>query len=83
MEEVQGGVPIILKVVGDVPGLQNAGVMWAEEFTRFLTKFGFAQSIVGRRLFFMYNEEGQALLLESPVDDYKLVVQFWGVGREV
>ena len=50
-EETQGGVPMIPRVVGNVPGLQNAGLMWAEVPTRFLKGFGFKQSIVDRRLF--------------------------------
>ena len=33
-----------LQVVGNVPGLQNAGEMWAEEFTGFLLDFGSTQS---------------------------------------
>ena len=64
-----------LRVVGNAPGLQNAGVMWAEEFTRFLKKTGFAQSILDRRLFFTSDEKGLALLLETSVGDCKLVVQ--------
>ena len=58
-----------LRVVGNVTGMQNAGVMWAEEFTRFLKGFGFTQSVVDRRLFFMFDEEGRALLLGAFVDD--------------
>ena len=61
--------------MGNVPGLQKAGVMWAEGFTRFLTNFGFTQPTVDRRLFYMSDEEGRALLLVTLVDDSKLVVQ--------
>ena len=50
-DEYQRGEPMLLHIVGNVPGLQNAGVMWAEEFTAFLLGFAFTQSIVDRRLF--------------------------------
>ena len=43
-----------LPVVGNVPELQNTGVMWAEEFTAPFLWFGFAQSIVDRRLFYLH-----------------------------
>ena len=36
---------MLLQIVGNVPGLQNAGGMWAEELTAFLLGFGFAQFI--------------------------------------
>ena len=59
----------------NAPGLKNAGVMWAVEFTRFLKRFGFNQPYVDRRLFYMYGEESRALLQGKFVGDYKLVVQ--------
>ena len=46
---------MVLQFFVNVRGLQNAGVMWAEEF-RF--GFGFAQSIVDRRLFYLHNRPG-------------------------
>ena len=39
---------MLFQIAGNVPGLQNAGVMWAEEFTAFLLGFGFTQSIADR-----------------------------------
>ena len=35
--------------VVNAPGLQNAGVMWAEELTDFLKGSSFTQSVVDRR----------------------------------
>ena len=49
--------------------------MWAEEFTRYLKRSGFTQSIVDRRLFYMSDEEGRALLLGMSVNNCTLVVQ--------
>ena len=46
-----------LQIAGNVPGLQNAGAMWAEEFTGFLLDFNFTQSIADRRLFFLADED--------------------------
>ena len=40
-DSVQGGQHSVLQIVGNVPGLQNAGAMWVEEFTGFLLDFGF------------------------------------------
>ena len=50
-DERRRGELMILQIVGNLPGLQNAGVIWAEEFTSFLLGFGFKQSNVDRRLF--------------------------------
>ena len=58
-----------------MPGLQNAGVMWAEEFTAFLLGFGFTQSIVDRRLFYLDDKSGLLLMAGTFVDDFTLVVQ--------
>ena len=74
-EEVQGSALMALLVARDVPGLLNAGVMWAGEFTRFLLELDFTQTIVDRRLFFMSDEEGRAVLLGTFVDDCNLVVR--------
>ena len=57
-DEHQRRESVVLQVVGNVPGLQNAGVMKAEEFTAFLLRFGFAQSIVDRRLFYLHDKSG-------------------------
>ena len=69
------GQPIVLQIVGNVPGLQNAGKMWAEEFTGSLLDFGFTQSITDRRLFHLTDKGGLLLIAGTFVDDYKVVVQ--------
>ena len=66
---------MLLQVVGNVPGLQNAGVIWAEEFTAVLLGFGFTQSIVDRHLFYLHGETGLLPMAGTFVDDCKLVVQ--------
>ena len=66
---------MLLQISGNVPGLQNAGVMWAQEFTAFLLGFGFTQPIVDRRLFYLHDAEELLLMVGTFVDDCKLVVQ--------
>ena len=60
---------MVLQIVGNVPGLQNAGAMWAEEFKGFLLDFGFTQSITGRRLFHLADKDGLLLIAGAFVDD--------------
>ena len=74
-DEHQRGEPMLLQVAGNVPGLQNAGVTWAEESIAFLLGFGFKQSIVDRRLFYLHDKSGPMLMAGTFVDDCKLVVQ--------
>ena len=74
-DEYQRGEPMLLQVAGNVPGLQDADVMWAKEPTAFLLGFGFKQSIVDRRLFYLHGKMGIQLMAGTFVDDYKLVVQ--------
>ena len=57
---------MVLQVIGSAPGLENAGVVWAGEFTSFLLKFWFTQSILSRRLF---NKPGLLLISGTSVDD--------------
>ena len=66
---------MILHVVGNVPGLQNAGAMWTGEFTRYLLDFGFTQSITDQHLFFLTDESGLPPIAGTSVDDFKAVVQ--------
>ena len=55
--------------MGNVPGLQNAGAMRAEEFTGFLLDLGFTQSITDRRLFHLAHKDGLLLIVGTFVDD--------------
>ena len=57
--------------MGNVPGLQDAGAIWAEEFTGFLLDYGLTQSITDRRLFHLIDENGPLLI----VGTFKVVVQ--------
>ena len=66
---------MLFQIAGNVPGLQNAGVMWAEEFTAFLLGFGFTQSAVDRRLFYLHDKTEFIFMAGTFADDCKLVVQ--------
>ena len=65
---------MLLQIAGNVQGLQNAGVMWAEELTSFLLGFGFTQSTADRRLFYLKDKTGLLLMAGTFVSDFKLVV---------
>ena len=58
-----------LQFFGNVPGLQNAGVIWAEMSTKILLGFGFAQSILDRRLFYLHDKPGFLLIAGTFVGD--------------
>ena len=60
-----------LQIVANVPGLQNTGAMWAEEFTGFLLYFSSTQLITDRRLFHLTDEGDLALVVGTFVDDCK------------
>ena len=49
--------------------------MWAEELTAFLLGFGFTQSVVNQRLFYLQDKSGLLLMVGTFVGDCKLVVQ--------
>ena len=66
---------MMLQIVGNMPGLQNAGAMWAEEFTGFLLDFDFTQSVTDRRLFHLTDKDGLLLIAGMFVDDCKVLVQ--------
>ena len=46
------GKPNYFKVVGNVPGRQDAGVIWQDEYDSWLFGQNFTQSVVDRRVFF-------------------------------
>ena len=66
---------MVLRVVGNVPGLQKAWVMWAKEFTGFLLDFGFTRSITDRRLFHLTDKSGLLLIAGTFVEHCRAVVQ--------
>ena len=49
-------------------------MMWAGEFTAFLLGFGFTQSVVDGRLFYVHGKLGLVLMVGTFVEDSKLVV---------
>ena len=46
------GEPNYFRVVGNVPGRQNAGVIWQDEYDKWLFEQDFSQSVVDRRIFY-------------------------------
>ena len=49
------GMKYLLKIVGNVPGRQDAGVIWGKAYDEFLTKdCGLTQRIVDRRLYYKH-----------------------------
>ena len=65
---------MVVQIWINVPGLQNAGVMWAGDFTGSLLALSFIDSITDRRLFFLADEGGLLLIAGTFVDDFKGVV---------
>ena len=64
----------MLKIVGNVPGRQDAGVVWGKAYTEFLTKVcGLKQSLVDRRLFYQCGPKGELILVCVYVDDNRIV----------
>ena len=46
------GEPNYFRVVGNVPGRQDAGVIWQDEYDKLLFEQDFSQSVVDRRIFY-------------------------------
>jgi hypothetical protein len=59
-------------VVGNVPGVQDAGVRWGEHFGKFLKSKGYSQSIVDRRLYYRRDPDGTLSLVCVYVDDNRM-----------
>ena len=69
------GMKYLLKIVGNVPGRQDAGVIWGKAYDEFLTKdCGLTQSIVDRRLYYKHgpNRELALVLVCVLVDDNRI-----------
>ncbi len=50
---VVDGVEYLLKIVGNVPGRQDAGVVWGDTYTKLLPEeCGFSERVVDWRLYF-------------------------------
>jgi hypothetical protein len=71
---VLNGVRHVLKIQGNVPGRQDAGVIWGKAYTDFLVKdCGLKQSAVDRRLFYRHGPGTELLLVCVYVDDNLIV----------
>ena len=61
------------EITGNVPGLRDAGRVWAADCDEFLASEGFVQSVVDRRVFIkqLSSTPGEKLFLIGVyVDDY-------------
>jgi hypothetical protein len=66
----EAGEKMYFEVKGNMPGRQEAGRIWGDEYTTFLVEVcGLTQSIVDRRLFFKIGENEEKLLVAVYVDD--------------
>jgi hypothetical protein len=66
----ENGQRNLLEITGNIPGRQEAGKIWGEEYTRFLTEeCGMIQSQVDRRLFYQQDEHGKFIITAVYVDD--------------
>ena len=63
------------EITGNMPGRQEAGAVWGEEYTAKLLAWGFRQSIVDRRVFFQFDDQGRALIVGVFVDDNWILSQ--------
>jgi hypothetical protein len=75
-----GGFPdgpvddILFEVVGNVPGRQDAGVIWFELYDRWLREDqGFTRSVVDRCLYYKFGPGGERITICVYVDDNRIV----------
>jgi hypothetical protein len=57
------------KIVGNMPGRQDAGSIWFRTHRDFLLEHGFKQSVVDRCIFYQHEEAGGVLIVGVYVDD--------------
>ena len=69
------GEQMVFRIVGNMPGVQNAGRVWSDKYTADLLAWGFQQSVVDRRLFYQFDDEGKALIVGVFVDDNWILSQ--------
>ena len=67
------GAERVLKVPGNVPGRQDAGVIWGEKYSKFLADLGFTQCIVDRRVYKRSDGNGGWTIVCVYVDDNRIV----------
>jgi hypothetical protein len=54
------GERMLLRIRGNLPGRQEAGVTWNKEYTRFLVdECGFTKSVVDRQVFYLHRDNLQ------------------------
>ena len=69
------GVPMVFRIDGNLPGRQEAGAIFSRRYTEFLLEFGFTQSVVDRRVFFLFDPERLLLCVGVFVDDNKVLIE--------
>ena len=62
----------VIEVVGNMPGLREAGATWTREYHKFMLALGMIQSVADRRIYFKTDESG-ILVAGVHVDDNFLV----------
>ena len=60
------------RVTGNVPGIQNAGVVWGDHFGGWLLGQGYMQSVVDRRLYYRRNDDDTLSIVCVYVDDNRM-----------
>jgi len=58
---------------GNVPGIQNAGVVWGDHFGGWLLNQGYLQSVVDRRLYYRRDEDNALSIVCVYVDDNRMI----------
>jgi hypothetical protein len=61
------------QVTGNVPGIQNAGVVWGDHFGGWLLNQGYLQSVVDRRLYYRRDEDNALSIVCVYVDDNRMI----------
>ena len=69
------GERLFFRVDSNMPGRQEAGAVWEAEYTAKLKEWGFTQSIVDRRVFMQFDDDGLALVVGVFVDDNWILSQ--------
>lgn len=59
----------LLEITGNVPGRQEAGKIWGDEYAKFFCECGMTQSVVDRRIFFRREDKLRIMIVAVYVDD--------------
>jgi hypothetical protein len=71
LEHMQRGM--LWRVTGNVPGIQNAGVVWGDHFGGWLLSQGYVQSVVDRRLYYRRSDDHTLSIVCVYVDDNRMI----------